>query len=79
MAEQKTQHHCFKTQLCMSCEMTLGQSASLYSVTNLTTTTLEDSSLMDIWRGLEEWEPLETGEYQDRMWHSESTLIQIHI
>lgn len=43
-----------KTQLCMSCEMSLGQSANLYSVTNLTTTTLEEDSLMDIWRGLEE-------------------------
>lgn len=55
----------------MSCEMCLGQFANIYSVTNLTTTTLEDDSLMDIWRSLGEWEPWGSREYQDRTQHSE--------
>lgn len=55
----------------MSCEMSLGQSTNMYSVTNLTTTTLEADSLMDIWRGFGEREPRGSGEYQDRTLHSE--------
>lgn len=55
----------------MSCEISLGQSANMYSVTNLTKTTLEEHSLMDIWRGLGEWAPWGSGEYQDITRHSE--------
>lgn len=63
----------------MSCEISLGQSANMYSVTNLTKTTLEEDSLMDIWRGLGEWAPWGSGEYQDIGILSGNSLADQHV